>query len=166
MENCSTRSPSSCGIAASGDNGLYSSSSIPRQRARKAAITSGVQRKRSAGISVMTKDFIRYLGSAVTLPPALPLGQRSSSYSHASMSSRWASSATALVSSNHSRPKYSVISPARACMKNPPRPISFIMPACRISSSFSSSPFQAQNGLPRYARPGCSKASTRAGRSF
>ena len=79
MENCSTRSPSSCGIAASGDKGLYSSSSIPRQRARKAAITSGVQRKRSAGISVMTKDFIRYLGSAVTLPPALPLGQRSSS---------------------------------------------------------------------------------------
>ena len=105
---------------------------------------------------------MRSRASSVTFPPQLPLGQRSSSYSHASRPRFAPASARALMQSNHSSPMYSVISPERECMKNPPKPICSITSIWRSSSPFSSSPFHDQKGFPRYALPGrsnCARSS-------
>ena len=105
---------------------------------------------------------MRSRASSVTLPPQLPLGQRSSSYSHASRPRFAPASARALMQSNHSSPMYSVISPERECIKNPPKPICSITSIWRSSSPFSSSPFHDQKGFPRYALPGrsnCARSS-------
>ena len=72
---------------------------------------------------VMQSERIRISWSTVIAPPQVPLGQRSSSYSHASRPSFPASSAQALISENHSSPIYCVARPVRECMKNPPKPI-------------------------------------------
>ena len=54
----------------------------------------------------------------------------------------------------HSSPRYSVSSPVRECMKNPPNPMARMQSICRNNSASSNAPFQAQNGFPRYAAPG------------
>ena len=90
----------------------------------------------------------------VTVPPQVPLGQRSSSYSHASSPCSAPYSAQRRIRRNHSSPRYSVSSPVRECMKNPPNPMARMQSICRNNSASSNAPFQAQNGFPRYAAPG------------